>query len=67
MPRDKFKRAISVALSLSMLISAPQIGSANLVPINGILAPSSCAPPPGGRGGGGGGGGGGLCWGCFVG
>ncbi len=46
MPRDKFKRAISVALSLSMLINTPQIGSANLVPINGILAPSSTPPLP---------------------
>ncbi len=44
MPNDKLKRAISVALSLSMTISAPQIGSANLMPINGILVPSSLSP-----------------------
>lgn len=45
MPNDKLKRAISVALSLSMMISAPQIGSANLVPINGIVVPSSTPFP----------------------
>ncbi len=44
MPNDKLKRAISVALSFSMLTSAPQLGNAaDLVPNNGMI---SSPPPP---------------------
>ncbi len=46
MPNDKLKRAISVALSFSILASAPQIGNADLAPINGRNS-FSPTPPPG--------------------